>query len=230
MAEIRLTLKSGQLGKQTNVNIILPNVVEKGEKLPVLYLLHGRSDNETAWTSLSSIGRYVLNKKVIVVMPNGDKSFYCDIPNVGNYFSYITKELPDFIEAVLRAAGKTEADALAGNWEFSDVQLENLGKMEHARWNAFHFCMGFMPMSSEEYAARTQIYQEQRRASGKGRIRIGKNLDARTHACLISWDALDALSEKENAITGGKVDYKQMDKNNILLLPELFRIRDGKTE
>ena len=148
-----------------------------------------------------------------------------------DYFSRMSnRAFADFIEAVLRAAGKTEADALAGNWEFSDVQLENLGKMEHARWNAFHFCMGFMPMSSEEYAARTQIYQEQQRASGKGRIRIGKNLDARTHACLISWDALDALSEKENAITGGKVDYKQMDKNNILLLPELFRIRDGKTE
>lgn len=114
MAEIRLTLKSGQLGKQTNVNIILPNVIEKGEKLPVLYLLHGRSDNETAWTSLSSIGRYVLNKKVIVVMPNGDKSFYCDIPNVGNYFSYITKELPDFIEAVLPASDKREDRFIAG--------------------------------------------------------------------------------------------------------------------
>ena len=34
--------------------------------------------------------------------------------------------------------------------------------------------------------------------------------------------------EKENAITGGNVDYKQMDRNNILILPELLKIRDAK--
>ena len=146
-----------------------------------------------------------------------------------DYFSRMSnRAYADFQEAVLRAAGRTEADALAGNWEFSDAQLENLGKMEHARWNAFHFCMGFVPMSQEEYAERTAIYRQQQQETGKGKIRIGKNLEAGTHACLIGWDALDVLSDTENAITGGNVDYKQMDKNNILLLPELLRIRDGK--
>lgn len=146
-----------------------------------------------------------------------------------DYFSRMSnRAFADFLEAVLRAAEKTEEAALAGNWEFSDAQLENLGKMEHARWNAFHFCMGFMPMSQEEYDARTAVYLEQKAQTGTGKIRIGKNLDAKTHACLIGWDDLDILSAKENAITGGKVDYKQMDKNNILLLPTLFRIRDGE--
>ena len=146
-----------------------------------------------------------------------------------DYFSRMSnRAYADFQDAVLRAAGRTEADALGGNWEFSQEHLENLGKMEHARWNAFHFCMGFMPMSQEEYAARTAIYRRQQQETGKGKIRIGKNLDARTHACLIGWDELDVLSDTENAITGGNVDYKQMDKNNILLLPELLRIRDGK--
>ena len=136
----------------------------------------------------------------------------------------------DFLEAVLCAANKTEADALTGSWEFTPAQLENLGKMEYSRWNAFHFCMGFTTMSNEEYDARTQIYLEQQRATGKGKIRIGKNLDAQTHACLIGWDELDALSRKENAITGGNVDYKQLDKNNILLVPTLFQIRKQDTE
>ena len=81
-------------------------------------------------------------------------------------------------------------------------------------------------MSQEEYTARTQVYLEQLRSTGKGKIRIGKNLENKTHACLIGWDELDVLSDKENAITGGKVDYKQMDKNNILLLPQLIRIRN----
>lgn len=146
-----------------------------------------------------------------------------------DYFSRTSnRAYADFLEAVLCATGRTEEDALNGNWDFTPNQIENLGKMEHARWNAFHFCMGFVTMSPEEYAARTEIYQQEQRATGKGKIRIGKNLDGGTHACLIPWEDLDALSAKENAITGGNVDYKQMDKNNILLLPVLLRIRDGK--
>ena len=144
-----------------------------------------------------------------------------------DYFSRMSnRAFADFLEAVLCAAGKTEEQALAGQWNFSEEHLENLGIMEHARWNAFHFCMGFMPMSQEEYQSRTEVYLEQLRSTGKGKIRIGKNLENKTHACLIDWDALDVLSDKENAITGGKVDYKQMDKNNILLLPQLIQIRN----
>lgn len=146
-----------------------------------------------------------------------------------DYFSRMSnRAFADFQAAVLKAAGKTEADALQGRWDFTPEQMENLGIMEHARWNAFHFCMGFSPMSEEEYAQRTAAYLREKEETGKGKTRIGKNLAAKTHACLISWDALDALSAKENAITGGNVDYKQMDRNNILILPELLKIRDAK--
>ena len=146
-----------------------------------------------------------------------------------DYFSRMSnRAFADFQAAVLRAAGKTEADALEGRWDFTPEQMENLGIMEHARWNAFHFCMGFSPMSEEEYARRTAMYLREKEETGKGKTRIGKNLAAKTHACLISWDALDELSARENAITGGSVDYKQMDRNNILILPELLKIRDAK--
>ena len=40
------------------------------------------------------------------------------------------------------------------------------------------------------------------------------------------WDALDALSERETALTGRKVDYKQMDINNVLTLPRLLRAEE----
>ena len=85
-------------------------------------------------------------------------------------------------------------------------------------------------MSKEEYAARTEIYRQQAAQTGKGSIRIGKNLEDRTHACLIPWEELDALSETENSITGGHVDYKQMDINNIDLLPKLLQIRNDWTK
>lgn len=111
---MELTVKSGQLGKQTNVHVLLPDCLQKGKKLPVLYLLHGLSDNETGWMGLTSIGRYARAHDMIIVMPNGDRSFYCDIPNFGNYFSYITKELPEYIEAMLPAADNRENRFIAG--------------------------------------------------------------------------------------------------------------------
>lgn len=148
-----------------------------------------------------------------------------------DYFSRMSsRAFADSIPAVLRAAGKEESQVQPELWKFTPSQMENLGKMEHARWNAFHFCMGFKPMDEAEYAERAAIYLEQKQQTGKATIRIGKNMVRKTHACLISWDALDELSARENSITGGQVNYKQMDINNILLLPELFRIRDGEKE
>ena len=59
--------------------------------------------------------------------------------------------------------------------------------------------------------------------NGSSKFRIGKDLDARIHACLIDWDSLDELSVRENAVTGKKLDYKQMDKNNVLTLDQLLK-------
>ena len=53
-----------------------------------------------------------------------------------------------------------------------------------------------------------------------------KDGEERTHACLIPWDALDALSARETALTGHRVDYKQMDINNVLTLPRLLRAEE----
>ena len=96
--------------------------------------------------------------------------------------------------------------------------MEHLAITEHERWCAFHYCMGFAPMTQEEFAARCETYLAQK-AAGEKPLRIGKDLNARIHACLIDWDALDTLSQKENAVTGGRVDYKQMDRDNVLTLP-----------
>ena len=78
-------------------------------------------------------------------------------------------------------------------------------------------------MTDDEFNANAA---EWRRCQEKGipcTVRIAKDTAARTHACLIPWDELDALSEKENAITGGSVDYKQYDINNVLALPKLIK-------
>ena len=49
-------------------------------------------------------------------------------------------------------------------------------------------------------------------------------MEKRIHACLIPWDQLDQLSARETEVTGKPVDYKQMDRNNILVLPDILAI------
>ena len=130
----------------------------------------------------------------------------------------------DFVPAMYRMAGRTEAQVEEEGWNLTAEQLEIMSRTEHHRWCAFHFCMGFSPMTAEEYAARAEIYRQQL-AAGEKPLRIGKNMTDRTHACLIDWEELDALSRREQEITGKPVDYKAADATNVRLIPELLQAK-----
>ena len=132
----------------------------------------------------------------------------------------------DFIPAFVRAAGLSEEEVMAGNWPPAADVLETLGETEHLRWNAFHFVMGYSPMSDEVFDKRAEEYRECI-SGGMPGIRLSKDSENRTHACLIPWDKLDGLSEKESAVTGREVDYKQYDINNVLIIPEILKQREA---
>ena len=147
---------------------------------------------------------------------------------VCDYFSRQScRASADFVPAMLRAAGRTAAQAAQGDWQLTQAQLENLSRTEHLRWCAFHYCMGFSAMGDAEFRNRAEIYRQQLETDGKASIRIGKNMQGRTHACLVSWEELDALSEKEAAVTGKYVDYKALDKENVLAIPELLQFSEN---
>ncbi len=129
----------------------------------------------------------------------------------------------DFVPAMLRSAGKTAEQAIAGQWNLTDAQKENLSKTEHLRWCAFHYCMGFSAMTDEEFNNRAAMYTQQLAQNGSSNLRIGKNMTARTHACLVSWDELKILSEKEAAVTGKYRDYQAMDTDNVMAVPKLLQ-------
>lgn len=153
-----------------------------------------------------------------------DDWMHCD------YFSRMScRASADFMDAMLKMAGKTEQEVLSQGWELTEAQKTNLSITEHLRWCAFHFCMGFSPMSQEEYEERAQRYLQQK-AAGLPTLRIGKNMTDRTHACLIPWEQLDKLSEKEQSITGKAVDYKAMDLSNVLAVPKMLSIRQKLKE
>ncbi|MBQ6850488.1 MAG: hypothetical protein IJN77_05565 [Oscillospiraceae bacterium] len=128
----------------------------------------------------------------------------------------------DFMPSMAIIAGQNPAQ----QWSLTDIQLENLGITEHLRWMAFHFVMGYEKMPDDVYNERQRQYISEKSLYGTGRIRVGKDTVARQHACLIPWEELDALSQKENAVTGGNVDYKQSDKNNVLAIADMYRFSE----
>lgn len=141
-----------------------------------------------------------------------------------DYFSRLScRASADFADAFLKAAGTSREAALKNGWHPEGRILENLSIMEHMRWCAFHETMGYRRMPDSIWNSRASQFEKEKLETGSGRIRIGKDTAARLHACLIPWDDLDALSEKENAVTGRSLDYKEMDRNNVRIIPEMLK-------
>src|SRR5690625_3305285 len=65
--------------------------------VPVLYLLHGLSDDCTIWERRTSIERYATEKGIAVVMPEVRRSFYADEALGEKYWTYVAEELPQQI-------------------------------------------------------------------------------------------------------------------------------------
>ena len=127
-----------------------------------------------------------------------------------------------FIPALVKASGYTEQEITEGEWEPDGKILDVLGETEHMRWCAFHFANGYRKMSEEELSRNIENYIRCRE-KGLPLPRITKNAEQRTHACLIPYDRLDALSERENAVTGKNTDYRQLDINNVMMIPRILK-------
>jgi S-formylglutathione hydrolase FrmB len=118
MALIRLDHTPETVKVNTPLNIILPDPGRiQGipiRKRKVLYLLHGLSDDASAWQRYSSIETVANQYGLVVVMPSVGRSFYTDQPNGQLYFTYLMKELPQYLEDVFGLQPKREDTLLAG--------------------------------------------------------------------------------------------------------------------
>ena len=134
-----------------------------------------------------------------------------------DYFSRMSSRASaDFTPALLWALGQKNVQKLREGVLPEQEILENLGRTEHLRWCAFHYSMGFEKMDESTYEERARLYRKEKELTGTSAIRIGKDVVAKKHACLIPWEGLKALSAKENAITGGNVNYETLEVENVI--------------
>ncbi len=113
MAFIECNFSSAVLGKAVGMNVIIPQTDNDHER-KVMYLLHGLSDNYTAWNRYTSIERYANNFNMTVIMPDAGRSFYTDAIAGEKYWTFISEELPVTVKNIFKLDPARENTFAAG--------------------------------------------------------------------------------------------------------------------
>ncbi len=125
MALIDCKFFSETLGMSSSMLVILPEQTDRQIGLtgqarsadarhPTLFLLHGRSDDETIWLRRTSIERYVAPLGLAVVMPNAHLSFYVNQKQGLRYFDYVSDELVRKARSFFPLSARREDTFVAG--------------------------------------------------------------------------------------------------------------------
>ena len=83
-------------------------------KYRTLYLLHGHSDDHTAWQRFTSIERYAEGLNLAVVMPAVHLSFYNDMAHGGKYWQFISEEVPALARELFSLSSARKDNFVAG--------------------------------------------------------------------------------------------------------------------
>ncbi len=85
---------SNALGRDVTYRVYLPANPALGEKLPVVYLLHGGGEDYRNWSNQSNVAEYAA-KGFILVMPDGDESYWMNEAGAPRerYEDFATKDL-----------------------------------------------------------------------------------------------------------------------------------------
>ena len=117
------SVKSAMLNRSVNYTIYLPADYEKSERTyPVVYLLHGYTDDNTGWLQFGEVNRYA-DKAIIegtippmiIVMPDADSSWYINsYDGKEKYEDFFIKEFMPSIEKTYRIKAQKRYRGIAG--------------------------------------------------------------------------------------------------------------------
>lgn len=121
MSFIQQAFFSETLQLATSMNVLLPRLTQAqrdrlgpDHKFPVLYLLHGMSDDHTGWTRYTAIERYTRYLNLAVVMPAVHRSYYTDMATGNRYWTFISEEVPALSQFYFPISAQREESFVAG--------------------------------------------------------------------------------------------------------------------
>lgn len=123
MALLECRFFAESLGLSCSMNVILPEATQgqigmKGrvtaKKHPVLWLLHGMSDDHTTWARRTSIERYAAEKGLAVIMPAANLSWYQNMVTGPKYATFFREELPAIAQNFFPISNRRSDNFVAG--------------------------------------------------------------------------------------------------------------------
>ncbi len=164
MAVITLRFNPETIGLATQVRLILPTGVHSQDTdfkelysskkdLPVLWLLHGGSDNYADWHDCTTVQVLADKYNYAVVMPDAQMSSYANMAHGPNWRDYFQKELPEYIYEHFPVSRKREDNFISG------MSMGGAGALKFAMLNPERYSV-CVPISSgvevvPNYASRT---------------------------------------------------------------------------
>jgi len=109
---------ASKMKKEVKSVVIVPENYSKKKHYPVVYLLHGYSDNYAKWVkTVPAIKNLSTEHQIIIVCPDGGySSWFMDSPidSAFQYENYITKDLISYIDGHYRTIANRNGRAITG--------------------------------------------------------------------------------------------------------------------
>lgn len=240
-----LDIQSRILGQPVRYSIYLPDGYENGNRrYPVLYLLHGYSDNETGWTQYGEVEHTISKSiesgdatKMIIVMADAKVTWYMnDYAGKTKFEDFYIKEFIPFIDSSYRTRASKQFRAIAG------LSMGGYGSLLYATKypELFAACA---PLSAAVWTDEEFINMEQKSYSTyfgdllgrdlKGKERVGPHFRKNSILDIIGNTDPEKLKSVRYYIDCGDDDF--LIKGNMALhalmidkkIPHEFRVRDG---
>jgi len=239
------SIKSSIMGKDVNYSIYLPYDYAQSERsYPVVYLLHGYTDDNTAWVQFGEVNRYA-DKAIadgtippmIIVMPDADSTFYINsYDGKEKYEDFFIKDFMPTIEKTWRVKAEKRYRGIAG------LSMGGYGTMIYALKYPDLFAaaaplsaafFGDDDLTSSPDNTYDRIFSPLYGRGLKGKDRLTKAWYDNSIPKLIETKSADDLKKVKYWIDCGDDDFLIKGNCNVHIMlnekkvPHEFRVRDG---
>ena len=240
------TVKSTLLNRSVKYTVYLPADYDRSERTyPVVYLLHGYTDDNTGWLQFGEINRYA-DKAIedgtippmIIVMPNGDSSWYINsYDGKEKYEDFFITEFMPSIEKTYRIKSQKKYRGIAG------LSMGGFGTLNYALKYPDLFAAA-APLSAAVFDDSAMVKMRDDRYENifgqlygrglKGSDRLNKAWYDNSTLKIVETKTADDLKKVRYWIDCGDDDF--LTKGNSLLhilltdkqVPHEYRVRDGE--
>jgi len=113
---VRITSPSLGNSEYTFAVLLPTGYDDSAKRYPVLYLLHGGGQTHTAFPSRAWFTREAAGREMIVVLPNGGRSFFANAAGLpdARYEDVVALDLVQYVDSHYRTLATREARAIGG--------------------------------------------------------------------------------------------------------------------